>query len=230
MTSLFAKMRAVRRQDRSGGLGTFIGVFTPSMLTILGVILYLRTGWVVGNVGLVGALGIVILANMITLATALSVSSVATNMEVGPGGAYYIISRSLGVEIGGQVHIIGMAVVPTDKIGGTEDPGFVLAGDIHFPVPGGADGEDHGVIDSPKLHQAYVTSDIDVAVEAHLIHQRRFFVLFSDVLGLLVIRGDSAPDEAERCRQPFDKIDAQINDGINKRLRGIKPGRARADD
>jgi len=73
------------------------------MLTILGVILYLRTGWVVGNVGLAGALGIVILANLITLATALSVSSVATNMEVGPGGAYYIISRSLGVEIGAAI-------------------------------------------------------------------------------------------------------------------------------
>ena len=81
-------------------LGTFIGVFTPSILTILGVILYLRTGWVVGNVGLLGALAIVVIANLITLATALSVSAVATNMEVGPGGAYYIVSRSLGVEIG----------------------------------------------------------------------------------------------------------------------------------
>ena len=30
-------------------LGTFLGVFTPSVLTILGVILYLRVGWVVGN-------------------------------------------------------------------------------------------------------------------------------------------------------------------------------------
>lgn len=103
MTSLIARIRAARSQDRSRGLGTFIGVFTPSILTILGVILYLRAGWVVGNVGLVGALAIVILANLITLATALSVSSVATNMEVGPGGAYYIISRSLGVEIGAAI-------------------------------------------------------------------------------------------------------------------------------
>ena len=103
MTALLARFRAARVRDRKGGLGTFIGVFTPSILTILGVILYLRTGWVVGNVGLVGALAIIILANLITLATALSVSSVATNMEVGPGGAYYIISRSLGVEIGAAI-------------------------------------------------------------------------------------------------------------------------------
>ena len=61
-------------------LGAFIGVFTPSILTILGVILYLRTGWVVGNVGLVPALTIVIIANAVTLVTALSVSAVATNM------------------------------------------------------------------------------------------------------------------------------------------------------
>jgi amino acid transporter len=103
VTALFARFRAAGARDRKGGLGTFIGVFTPSTLTILGVILYLRTGWVVGNVGLVGALAIIILANLITFATALSVSSVATNMEVGPGGAYYIISRSLGVEIGAAI-------------------------------------------------------------------------------------------------------------------------------
>ena len=103
MTALLARFRDARGRSHKGGLGTFIGVFTPSILTILGVILYLRTGWVVGNVGLVGALSIIILANLITLATALSVSSVATNMEVGPGGAYYIISRSLGVEIGAAI-------------------------------------------------------------------------------------------------------------------------------
>jgi amino acid transporter len=80
-------------------------VFTPSILTILGVILYLRAGWVVGNVGLLAALGIVVVANLITLATALSVAAVATNMEVGPGGAYYIVSRSLGIEIGVAIGI-----------------------------------------------------------------------------------------------------------------------------
>ena len=40
--------------------GAFSGVFTPSILTILGVIMYLRLGWVTGQAGLLGALGIVI--------------------------------------------------------------------------------------------------------------------------------------------------------------------------
>ncbi len=86
-------------------LGTFLGVFTPSILTILGVILFLRTGWVVGSVGLLPTLLIVVLANAITLVTALSVSAIATNMPVGAGGAYYILSRSLGLEIGGAIGI-----------------------------------------------------------------------------------------------------------------------------
>jgi amino acid transporter len=87
------------------GLGTFLGVYTPTVLTILGVILYLRMGWVVGNAGILGAVGIVLLANAITAITALSMSALSTNMRVGVGGAYYIISRSLGLELGGALGI-----------------------------------------------------------------------------------------------------------------------------
>ena len=57
--------------------GTFAGVFTPSILTILGVIMYMRLGWVVGNAGLIGAILIIILAHVIAVTTGLSVSSVA---------------------------------------------------------------------------------------------------------------------------------------------------------
>ncbi|MDF7807704.1 hypothetical protein P4E94_09670 [Pontiellaceae bacterium B12219] len=80
--------------------GTFKGVFTPSILTIFGVIMYLRFGWVLGNVGLPATLLIVTIATSITFFTALSISAMATNMKVGTGGAYYIISRSLGLEAG----------------------------------------------------------------------------------------------------------------------------------
>ena len=83
----------------------FGGVFTPSILTILGVIMYLRFGWVVGQVGLGGTLVIVTLATSITLLTALSVAAIATDQRVRTGGAYYMISRSLGIETGGAVGI-----------------------------------------------------------------------------------------------------------------------------
>ncbi len=87
------------------GLGTFGGVFVPSLLTILGVIMYLRFGWVVGNVGLLGSLIIVTLSTSITFLTALSIAAIATDQVIKGGGAYYMISRSLGIETGGAVGI-----------------------------------------------------------------------------------------------------------------------------
>ena len=85
--------------------GTFAGVFTPTTLTILGVIMYIRQPWVVGNAGVFGALAITLLAVAITLTTALSLSSITTNVRIGSGGAFSLISQSLGLEIGGAIGI-----------------------------------------------------------------------------------------------------------------------------
>jgi len=86
-------------------LRTFDGVYTPTVLTILGVIMYLRLGWVVGNAGLLGALIIILLAHVITITTTLSMSSMLSNIKIEAGGAYAIVSRSLGLEMGGAVGI-----------------------------------------------------------------------------------------------------------------------------
>ena len=85
--------------------GTFAGVFTPSILTILGVIMYMRLGWVVGNAGLFGAIAIIIIAHIIAVTTGLSISSVATDKKIGAGGVYYVLSRSMGIPIGGSIGI-----------------------------------------------------------------------------------------------------------------------------
>lgn len=90
---------------RAGRFGMFTGVFTPNILTILGIILFLRVGWVVGQAGLWGALAIVLLANAISFMTGLSLSAIATSMDVRAGGNYYLISRSLGLEVGGAIGI-----------------------------------------------------------------------------------------------------------------------------
>ena len=89
-----------------GNLGTFAGVFTPSILTILGIILFLRLGYVVGEAGLGRALLILALANGISILTSLSLSAVATNLRVKRGGDYYLISRTLGHEFGGAIGIV----------------------------------------------------------------------------------------------------------------------------
>ncbi|MDD3569032.1 MAG: amino acid permease, partial [Bacteroidales bacterium] len=83
--------------------GAFKGVFTPSILTILGVIMYLRLPWIVGQAGLWATLGIILVAHLISAATGLSVASIATDKKVETGGTYYMISRSLGLPIGGTL-------------------------------------------------------------------------------------------------------------------------------
>ena len=98
-------MRSEPGADSGYRFGTFKGVFTPSILTILGVILYLRMGWVLGHVGLAATLAIITLSSSVTFITGLSVSALATNMRVRGGGAYYMLSRSLGVEAGAAVGI-----------------------------------------------------------------------------------------------------------------------------
>ena len=90
---------------KTAKFGTFLGVYTPSILTILGLIMYLRFGWVVGNVGLYNTIFIVLMASAITFITGLSASAIATNIKVGVGGEYYMISRSLGLEPGGAIGI-----------------------------------------------------------------------------------------------------------------------------
>ncbi len=91
---------------KKGELGTFAGVFTPSILTILGIILFLRLGFVVGAGGLGRALLVLALANVISLVTSSSIAAIATNLKVKGGGDYYVISRTLGVEYGGALGIV----------------------------------------------------------------------------------------------------------------------------
>jgi amino acid permease len=100
------KGRITTAPERKETLGTFSGVFTPSILTILGIILFLRLGYVVGNAGLGRALVIIALANLISILTSFSLSAIATNMRVKGGGDYYLISRTLGVEFGGAIGIV----------------------------------------------------------------------------------------------------------------------------
>jgi len=85
--------------------GTFAGVFLPSVLAILGAVMYFIAPQVVGGVGLFKALIIILIAHSVTIATAFSISAIATNIKVKGGGLYYLISRSLGSEVGGALGI-----------------------------------------------------------------------------------------------------------------------------
>ncbi|MCP4720466.1 MAG: amino acid permease [Desulfobacteraceae bacterium] len=84
----------------------FPGVFTPSILTILGIILFLRMGYTVGHAGLGKALILVALASLVSILTTTSLSAIATNIHVKGGGAYYLIARTLGVQFGGAIGLV----------------------------------------------------------------------------------------------------------------------------
>jgi amino acid transporter len=100
------KTRKNTAATSSGGLTTFAGVFTPSVLTILGIILFLRLGYVAGSGGLGRTLLILFIANLVTIITSLSLAAVATNLKVKRGGDYYLISRTLGYKFGGSIGIV----------------------------------------------------------------------------------------------------------------------------
>ncbi len=89
---------------KGSGFGT-MPVFMTAISTILGAILFLRFGYAIGHVGFVGAIGIIILGHLVTIPTALAVAEIATNQKVQGGGAYYIISRSFGLNIGAAVGV-----------------------------------------------------------------------------------------------------------------------------
>ncbi|MEN8157178.1 MAG: amino acid permease [Bacteroidota bacterium] len=80
-------------------------VFMTTISTILGAILFLRFGYAVGHLGFLGVIGIILLGHMVTIPTAMAVAEIATNQKVQGGGAYYIISRSFGLNIGAAIGI-----------------------------------------------------------------------------------------------------------------------------
>lgn len=90
-------------KNRTLKFGTFAGVFTPSILTIFGVIMFMRANYVVGEAGIFNAVLILLLSQFITLLTTLSVAAISTNMPIKGGGAYFMVSRVLGAEFGGAI-------------------------------------------------------------------------------------------------------------------------------
>uniref|UniRef100_A0A8C3CVV1 Solute carrier family 12 member 1 n=1 Tax=Cairina moschata TaxID=8855 RepID=A0A8C3CVV1_CAIMO len=100
---------ASKEEENKTGLvkfGWVKGVLVRCMLNIWGVMLFIRLSWIVGQAGIGLGVIIILLATMVTSITGLSTSAIATNGFVRGGGAYYLISRSLGPEFGGSIGLI----------------------------------------------------------------------------------------------------------------------------
>ncbi|XP_017296330.1 solute carrier family 12 member 3-like isoform X2 [Kryptolebias marmoratus] len=86
--------------------GWIVGVMVRCMLNIWGVILFLRLSWITSQAGIVLTCVIILMSVVVTSVTALSISAIATNGRVVSGGAYFMISRTLGPEIGGPIGVV----------------------------------------------------------------------------------------------------------------------------
>uniref|UniRef100_A0A7N6BR89 Solute carrier family 12 member 2 n=1 Tax=Anabas testudineus TaxID=64144 RepID=A0A7N6BR89_ANATE len=100
---------ALAAKESKGGtikFGWVKGVLIRCMLNIWGVMLFIRMSWIVGQSGIGLTIAIILMATLVTTITGLSTSAIATNGFVRGGGAYYLISRSLGPEFGGSIGLI----------------------------------------------------------------------------------------------------------------------------
>uniref|UniRef100_A0A3B3BCR0 Solute carrier family 12 member 2 n=1 Tax=Oryzias melastigma TaxID=30732 RepID=A0A3B3BCR0_ORYME len=100
---------ALMAKEGKGGMvkfGWVKGVLVRCMLNIWGVMLFIRMSWIVGQAGIGLTIAIILMATLVTTITGLSTSAIATNGFVRGGGAYYLISRSLGPEFGGSIGLI----------------------------------------------------------------------------------------------------------------------------
>lgn len=141
-TAIFGRGRIPRQRTREGGedfpmaqsksvgaaggynFGTFGGVYTPALLTILGLVMFMRTNFVLGSAGLLHMLFLLACGASISLATALSIAAIATNTDVKGGGAYYLISRVLGpcfgTSIGLTLFVSQSLAIPFNILGASE--------------------------------------------------------------------------------------------------------------
>ncbi|KAM4561662.1 solute carrier family 12 member 8 [Fundulus diaphanus] len=86
--------------------GTWDGVFTTCMINIFGVVLFLRTGYLVGNTGVLLGLLLVSMVVLVALVTVMSGIGVCEHCGVGSGGIYSMISTVLGGRVGGTVGLL----------------------------------------------------------------------------------------------------------------------------
>ncbi|KAI1316222.1 hypothetical protein EDD11_010332 [Mortierella claussenii] len=100
------QLNPVLATTKSSKLGVFSGVFVPCVLSIWGIILFLRFGFIIGQAGVMGTMAMFVVGYLINIFTTLSLSAISTNGTVRGGGVYYLVSRSLGPEFGGSIGLI----------------------------------------------------------------------------------------------------------------------------
>lgn len=95
-----------RKNKGKGNQGTILGVFFPCLQSIIGIILFLRLPQITGEAGLLQTYIIICLGTAVTFLTTLSMNAMCTNGKMSKGGAYFLLSRSLGPATGGALGLL----------------------------------------------------------------------------------------------------------------------------
>ena len=93
--------------------GTWDGVFTSCLINIFGVIVFLRSGWIVAEAGIGHAALIVLAAVILILMAVLAAIGICERCHVQSGGVYFLISHVLGSRRGtaiGMLYVVGQAI------------------------------------------------------------------------------------------------------------------------
>ncbi|KAF9816172.1 hypothetical protein SFRURICE_003723 [Spodoptera frugiperda] len=112
--------------------GTWDGVFTSCLINIFGVIVFLRSGWIVGQAGLVNAIFIVLFTVFVALISVLSAVGICERCRIESGGVYFLLAHTLGSRMGGalgMIYCFGQAVGCALNVFGFGESmaGFVVA-------------------------------------------------------------------------------------------------------
>jgi hypothetical protein len=87
-------------------LTTFQGVYLPCMMSIFNVLMYLRFTWMVGNAGLIQTYAIMGMSTVFSISTIVSMSAICSNGAIKGGGVYFMLSRTMGPEMGGSIGML----------------------------------------------------------------------------------------------------------------------------
>jgi len=97
-TSFFVKRKLL--------FGTWDGVFTSCLMNTIGVVIFLRSGWMIGYAGIGLSLFIVIISFLVAFVTVISAVGICERCNVGKGGVYVILTHVLGGKVGGAIGIL----------------------------------------------------------------------------------------------------------------------------
>ncbi|VVC37171.1 Hypothetical protein CINCED_3A017148 [Cinara cedri] len=104
--TIFREEESKLNTDQGIKLGWIEGVLTPCLLSIWGVMLFLRLPWIVGQAGIFDSVVIIFISLIIIVITTFSLSAISTNGRIKGGGLYFIISRSIGSEFGASIGVL----------------------------------------------------------------------------------------------------------------------------